>query len=157
LKHLPEKNIASIKDGFWFVFHDGDITITAGGSSVSGKEYIYINQKLVTEKRSIKKKSEHIIEFNGNKYTIIFHMKKIMTGDLKCSLLKNDTLLKAYQASYNSKFIYTKFGMYTVGGLVLGIFTSYFNISIWYLIAIGLVIIYVDMSRVSKNITIEEV
>ncbi len=50
---IPQESKGSFKEGIWFVFQHLGFTIVAGGK-INGKEFVYVNGELVSEKRSIK-------------------------------------------------------------------------------------------------------
>ena len=77
------------KLGYKFYFQDGDDQIACFGSYFTGKEEVYINDELVSEKRNINVKSKHQFELSGNTFNVKFEMLNILTGKLQCSLFKN--------------------------------------------------------------------
>jgi hypothetical protein len=51
MEKLPEKSEASTSSGIWFVWNDGNNTIRVWSSAINGKEKIYLNDKLISEKK----------------------------------------------------------------------------------------------------------
>lgn len=77
------------KLGYKFYFQDGDNQIACFGSYFTAKEEVYINDDLVSSKRSINVKSNHEFEFENSQYQVTFDMLNILTGRLECSLYKD--------------------------------------------------------------------
>ncbi|MEC8225559.1 MAG: hypothetical protein VX010_05350, partial [Pseudomonadota bacterium] len=84
----------SHKLGYKFYFQDGDNQIACFGHIMSGKEKIYVNDELVSEKRSFGFKSHHDFNYQGNAYAVDFAMQNILTGKLECSFYKTGKLVK---------------------------------------------------------------
>ncbi|WP_400191492.1 hypothetical protein [Hymenobacter sp. B81] len=72
----------------------------ANGSSLDGKERIYFNNELVSEKRNIARVGEHVFEANGSVYQVVFTVDSILTGAIQCAFYKNDTKRKVYSCRY---------------------------------------------------------
>jgi hypothetical protein len=82
------------KDGFDFDFEDDGHQINVRCSAKSGKEFIYVNGKLETEKRSFRRKSSHFFTLGKDHYEVEFHVVKMLTGETHCTLIKNDVHVK---------------------------------------------------------------
>ena len=111
------------KLGYKFYFQDGDDQIACFGSYFTGKEEVYINDELVSEKRSINVTSTHQFELSGNRFNVKFEMHNILTGRLECSLFKNKKLIKSYEQSSlfnNPKTSLKVFAGSFLGGLIGG-------------------------------------
>ncbi|BDF93345.1 hypothetical protein RC083_05085 [Pseudoalteromonas haloplanktis] len=106
------------KLGYKFYFQDGDDQIACFGSYFTGKEEVYVNDELVSEKRSINVTSKHQFELSGNTFNVKFEMHNILTGRLECSLYKNKKLVKSYQQS--SLFNNPKTSLKVMVGCFLG-------------------------------------
>ena len=102
---LPENSQASLKEGIWLVYQDGDNIIKFWGSGMSGKEKVYLNDILVSEKRSMKMISEHHFSINNKKYKITCKTISFMNGTLLCNFYRDDQLIK----SFNTKIHYTRY------------------------------------------------
>jgi hypothetical protein len=100
---MNENTKVSLTKGYWFYFEDAGLKITAFGSGFSGKEIIYINDEIVSEKRNYRIKSTHCFDYAGNTYEVSFEMKNMLTGELVCSLTKNKELLHTESKAYFSK------------------------------------------------------
>ena len=82
------------KLGYKFYFQDGDNQIACFGSYFTGKEEVYVNDDLVSSKRSVGRKSTHTFEFNAHSYQVKYHMQNIITGKLECTFFKNNEQVK---------------------------------------------------------------
>ena len=97
------------KLGYKFYFQDGDDQIACFGSYFTGKEEVYINDELVSEKRSINVTSKHQFELSGNTFNVKFEMHNILTGRLECSLFKNKKLVKSQGKSMKKVYDFNTF------------------------------------------------
>jgi hypothetical protein len=97
---IPSTSQASFIKGLWFIFRDGDREIAAHGSTL-GQERIFVNGKLVSQKRSLSKKSTHQFIFEGNMYEIMFVMPKTSITEMECSLTKDNICIEIFKAHYN--------------------------------------------------------
>ena len=77
----------------------------AGGSSISGKEFVYINDELVSTKRSKSTLSEHEFSVDGNNYKLEFDVLDKLKGELACRLYCEDKLVKLFAAHPKRLFI----------------------------------------------------
>ncbi|MBE0377969.1 hypothetical protein PPRY_a0574 [Pseudoalteromonas prydzensis ACAM 620] len=112
------------KLGYKFYFQDGDDQIACFGSYFTGKEEVYINDELVSEKRSINVTSKHQFELSGNTFNVKFEMHNILTGRLECSLYKNKKLVKSLEQTTlfsNPK----KSALFIAGCFVVGFTVGY--------------------------------
>lgn len=97
---LPDKSQASLRKGIWFVHTEDLNSIKIFGSNF-GKEQIYLNEKLVSENRSFKLKSEHQFkDENGNRYEIKFITSNALKGKMECQILKNGEKIKSFFTTY---------------------------------------------------------
>jgi hypothetical protein len=96
---IPEENGFSMSAGFWFAFTDGNNKIAVNGSAISGKEYVYVNGKLILEKWSFKQKSRHVFSLGDDRYEVFIYAS-ILTGKVECTLSKNHERMTKYITSY---------------------------------------------------------
>jgi hypothetical protein len=122
------------KLGYKFYFQDGDNQIACFGSFFTGKEEVYINDDLVSSKRSMGFKSKHQFEFAEMNYQIEFEMKNILSGRLECTYFKNNQLLEQQEQTSISLIKDPKKAVLFVGGCFLVGFLSgiagYFFLSV---------------------------
>ena len=131
---IANKNMLSVTKGFWFVFEDGINAIVAGGSGISGNEYIYVNGNLVSEQKSYSKISKHSFEVDNNSYEVDFFVPEILKGKIECTLSKNNKAIKKYKTLYKYEFSFYKIFIYFL--IVFGYAFSiiYYHLSAWSLI-----------------------
>lgn len=97
---LPDKSEGSVKNGIWFVHEDGSNLIHVWGSTMSGKEKVFLNNQIVSEGRTVKMKSGHIFQDeNGANYEVKIETVNLAKGSLMCSLVKNDELIKTFKST----------------------------------------------------------
>jgi len=94
----PEAKIETT-GGYNFSFNIDGIEIKAGGSSFSGKEYVYVNNELISETRTRKMNSGHEFTHNNINYKIEFEVINFLKGHIAFRIYRNDTLTKLYIAA----------------------------------------------------------
>lgn len=104
------------KIGYKFYFQDGDNQIACFGSFFTGKEEVYINDDLVSSKRSLGLRSKHQFELAGQSYQIEYAMINMLTGKLECSFFKNKQLLEQQQQTVISLIKNPKQALFFIGG-----------------------------------------
>lgn len=93
---------ASYRDGYWFHFEDGENDITVNASAISGRERIYVNDELVSDKVRWKLKSHHDIDYQGVPYQVRFKVTDILGGKLECAVSKGGTEIEAKTIAFYS-------------------------------------------------------
>ena len=90
---IEQQNIGMMKlfkGGYNFSFQDGNNRIECWGSSVNGKEAVYVNGKLVSEFRNMfSRKSLHKFTVDGVPFEVEFNMVSIMRAELHCVVIKD--------------------------------------------------------------------
>jgi hypothetical protein len=113
------------KFGYKFYFQDGDNQIACFGSFFTGKEEVYINDDLVSSKRSMGFKSKHQFEFARQSYQIEYAMKNILSGRLECTFFKNKQLMEQQEQTSISLLKDPKKAVWFIGGnFVVGILSG---------------------------------
>jgi hypothetical protein len=109
-----------IRNGYDFRFEFNGLSFRAGGSSVSGKETIYVNDELVSSHRSMSTLSEHEFSIDGNNYKLEFEVLDKSKGELACRLYCEDKMVKLFAAHPKRLFI-TKplFGISVIVALLI--------------------------------------
>lgn len=82
------------KDGFSFDFTDAGHNISVHCSSISGKESVFVDDNLVCEKRSFRRKSSMEFMLSDDKYEVEFNVVDMLKGETHCTLIKNDVHVK---------------------------------------------------------------
>ncbi len=78
-----------LSDGFRFEFKIDGHEVEAWGSGKSGKESVTFDGTLVSEKRSLRRKSTHSFEHQGVLYEVEFNMVNMLTSELNCTLIRD--------------------------------------------------------------------
>ena len=117
-----------IRKGYIFIFRDGDNEIEAHGSAYSGKETIYYNGDIVSEKRSMSFTSRHPFSVGEKSYRVTFGITSYLRGGVECSLHKNGRQLGheeqiMYQGSWGK--ILTILFLFMGVGIAVGYSTGY--------------------------------
>ncbi len=105
MPETPKISSYDLKDGLWFIFYDNETKISYWNSSVSGKEKIYINDILFSEKINLTLSSENIFDYNGVKYKLTYNCNKRLQDIYECRFYKNDSFVKkfAIRLSFNKQ------------------------------------------------------
>jgi len=93
----------SFRKGFGYSFTENEHIIRLHCSAVSGKEYLYVDEILVSEKWSFRRKSIHKFTIGDDFYEVELHVVNLLTGETHCTLIKDGvhvkTLKKALKKS----------------------------------------------------------
>lgn len=92
------------KGGYRFYFQDGDNQIACLGSYFTGKEEVYINDDLISTKRSFGFKSVHQFNHEGANCRIIYKLVNLLSGKVECSFLKESEKLGTQSQSLFSEY-----------------------------------------------------
>jgi hypothetical protein len=97
---LPSESQWSLKGGAWFVYQNNNVIVRVHGS-VGGKEDVFLNDDLVSSKRSLQLLSEHdFIDAENNKYEVKFITTNLRRGEMTCTLVMNGNVLKTFKTKY---------------------------------------------------------
>jgi len=128
-KALPEKTQSSLTKGLWFVHNDGLNTIKIFGST-TGKEKVYLNEELVSERRSLKLKSEHHFQDKEkNEYEVKFNTINLIKGEMDCLIIKNNEVVKSFKTTFNrgKNFTLKRFLILIVSCFIFALLKVYFE------------------------------
>ena len=150
------KNPNDLQQGISFVFDIGGKKITAWVSPFSGKECIFIDDVLVSEKRSFRTKSYHEIDVNGSKLRITLAIK-IISGKIQCTFFENDIPIKKFESILNivSYFINVVISLFVL--TVAGVIIHKLRLPSWIIFFVGVFCIYLLLKSVPKNYKVTEV
>ncbi|WP_051201953.1 hypothetical protein [Ferrimonas senticii] len=84
--NLKDNGETSIRNGFWFYFNDGDDQIVAHGCGHSGKETVYLNDKVISSKRVWGLTGLHPFRHNGHHYRIKMRVCSVLNHSIECQL-----------------------------------------------------------------------
>ena len=103
MKPLPQNSTGSVTGGIWFVFsHEGN-TIRVWGSSLTGKERIYVEDQIVAEARNFKRHEKLEFSIGDKKYAVTFNVISMAKGQLECILSCNGASVDAFLAKWVPK------------------------------------------------------
>jgi hypothetical protein len=98
---IPDKSEGSIRKGNWFVFQDGTNAIQIWGSNLNGQEKVFLNNVLVSQQRSLKKKSKHDFkDSDGVHYEVRFDVPNLLKGAIECQIKREGMLIKTFNVTY---------------------------------------------------------
>lgn len=153
---LPKTHQASISDGVWFVFQDGDSVVAVHGSIFSGKERVYVNGELKVDSRSFGLRSEHHIELDHTRYTVIFRVRNVLTGKVSCTLLKNDNVFQSCQLTFTNAGRWQRFVLLSTVLLTLVISAIYFVWPLWCFYTGLVLVLMIDVLTTFSSVKFEE-
>lgn len=89
--------------GFWFFFEIDGLKIAAQTTVWSTyKESIYVNDELVSTKRSLRGSGTHRFVVNGKTYQVSFKVMSVWEGELVCELYEAGNLISTKSSAlYN--------------------------------------------------------
>ena len=124
-KALPKKQ------SFELYFQDGDNQIACKANFYNGKEYVYINDELVSEKRNIGFKTVHKFEFESNPWQVTFDVVNLITCKTECVVIKNKKIIGRKTLDPFSWKALFKFFIY---GVIFGatVMTAAYSLGRWY-------------------------
>ena len=129
-------------NGLCFVSKIDDITITAIGSILSGKEFVYINDELVSSQKSLNKVSKHKFEKDGKHYEVIFYMPSVMKGRLECIFFQNSQLIEKKIKQVKSKHKAIRLAILVLICTVTFMVGTKFDLPVWLMLSsVGMIIV----------------
>lgn len=152
---IPEKTKGSVKDGVWMIYEDDLNTIQIWSSLMSGKEKIYLNGSLISEKRNLKRISDtDFNDENGTQYSVRFNVSNIMAMQLFCIIKRNDERVKTFRVKFSRErkkmvvaLVLIVFIVFIISVLKF-VFKTHFEFLIPLLILISLIPLLVIRKRV---------
>lgn len=80
--------------GVEFTFIVNDCEVLAKGGLGNGKESVYLNKKLVSEKRTFSRKSEHNFLIDDEEIAVTFSVKNPLSNKVDCELKVGEKLIQ---------------------------------------------------------------
>ncbi len=113
------KNEMSTLNGAWFYFDVDGHEIKVWGSTVTGRETIWIDGEEVVNRLSWKLKTRHHIQVEDRELIVEFAVLNVLSGRLGCSIFEGDERVafaeQAFEASKNPWWIGVLIGLLGVG------------------------------------------
>ena len=144
-------------NGLFFTFKIDDITITAKGSILSGKEFIYINDELVSSQKSLNKVSKHVFEKDGKNYEVIFYMPSVIRGRLECILFQDGQLIEKKIKEVKTKHKTIRFIILVLICTVIFLVSTKFDLPNWMMLSTFGVIIVAGSIYTFRSLEYEDV
>ena len=151
------KTEASIRNGISFIHQHNMNVIKIWASSFNGKEKIFLNNKLVSEKRNLKKEHTHtFVDDNGSSYSVVFKVENLRKGIVKCSIINEGITLKTFRTFYDTKSGLNKKRLIILIliSVIYGTIHSIFKLPILYFILFIVAIMASSIFNSTKNISI---
>ncbi len=133
---MVEDDSFSCIQGYSFTFEDNENHIKAWFSALSGKEKVFVNEKLVSAQRNFSRNSVNTFSVNNDVYSTSLNVENIFKGPFTCTLTKNDKpykrkILMFQKVSKNGAKQSFMYGLipYIALGLALGVAGSYYQLS----------------------------
>ena len=83
----PETSgVFSYFGGSWFTFSDQGRQIVAGGSSLTGRERVFVDGALVSEHRNFRRQNAHDFTAGEHRYRVTFDLASGQRGEIRCTL-----------------------------------------------------------------------
>ncbi len=151
LKHVE------VRRGFEFVFNINNEIIRAGGAMFSGSEYVYLNDKLISQTKTQRTVSSHEFVINNENYRIEFEIMNKLTGILCCRLYINDNQERVMVTTpLKSRFTGPLIFIIVFGGLLLNDIYS-LNFPLYYIIIVLAIAAIVDMTYRYNHVQITDI
>gem|GEM_PF-5810840 len=86
--------------GFWFVFDHANRRFALWVSSLTGKEELYLDGRLVAQRRKIAFTSVHQVLAGGTTFSLTLTTKTLWRGAFQCVLREDGTVLAGLETEY---------------------------------------------------------
>ncbi len=97
MSKLPLASQFSYTNGLWFVHQEDDIIIRVWLSMLTGKEKVYANEEIVSEKRNVTSFSTvHTFRYKDIDFEVDIYSRNLMKGEFECAIYREGALQKVY-------------------------------------------------------------
>lgn len=162
MNDIPLNSELTPLGGTWFIFRDGDRVIAAH-NSISAKERIFVNEKLILKKRSINWRSENYFDVENNSYKLTLLTAKTLQAT-ECYLTKDGICigrLKAYVKYRSNIKAPVKILIFGLAGLAFGLLISFlvqsFQINWFFPFTMGLFLLVISLTIGDSELVVEEI
>jgi len=118
------------KNGYNFHFDVDGHHIHCYGSINSGKEILYIDEQVISEKRTFRRKSVTAFEIDNNNFEVEYNMVSMLKGELHCTLIKNgvhvETQIMTMSQEESKGAFWVGFWSFFAIGAIVGFFGATF-------------------------------
>lgn len=158
---IPKKSEASIKNGHWFVHHDSNNIIQVWGSNFNGKEKVFLNGNLVSERRSVKVKSEHSFEDKaGQNYEVSLKVQHLVKGGMECIIRKDKKEIKVFKTRFEKgkRNLLRKWLIVLGASVLFGIAVAVFDLPDYalYIFVAAVLVVYFKTTDVGEIVIDED-
>jgi hypothetical protein len=155
MNKIPTASQVSLSKGLWFIFTNGGRGISAQCSVLTGKERIFVDGSLVSEKWSFGKTSTHQFTVEGDTYEVVFFIPHILSGNIECTLNKNGVRVECFRTSYRYRHRVATLLAYGLIGALLGFLVGYFNLPVWPILIAVILLIAIAAAREAQKVSID--
>ena len=97
MKTLPTHSMWSLAGGLWFVFDVDGTPVRLWAASLSGRERLYVGDKVVSQARGYRKTSVHHFEIGGESYEVRLVLTTSPRRRVTCDLLRQGTRVQGFE------------------------------------------------------------
>jgi hypothetical protein len=155
MSKIPTASQVSLSKGLWFIFRDGGREISAQCSVLTGKERIFFNSSLVSKKWAFSKSSIHRFVIEDDTYEVVFFIPHILSGSIECTLKKNGVRIECFKANYRYRQRVLSLLAYALIGALLGFLVGHFNLPVWPILILVIMLIAISAAREARKISID--
>lgn len=141
-RRLPVWSNASIDEGMWYVFRDGDHIIRAWGSSWTRLKRVYIDDIVVHRYDSGRHREHYAFASDGQIYRIHCRTKNLQRWQVECELWKNDQLVQVIRCKRRKLWNLRPTLAHLSVGLAAGIIGGMLRMPWWF----GIVFIFASLT-----------
>ena len=87
---MPKSLQPGVINGYWFFFDIADHPVTVHASGWSARERLWINDDLVSDRRSFRVATLHEIEVGGERFEIRVEISDWLRGGIRCTVQQNE-------------------------------------------------------------------
>ncbi len=101
MKNLPSSSTTSVVSGIWFVHREPEVILRVWLSTLNGKEKVYANDEVITEKRNITRLTTlHQFDYQGSAFDLEIYASNLMLMELECNFFREGKLVSAQVNKY---------------------------------------------------------
>lgn len=157
MSKIPAASQISLSKGLWFIFTNGGREISAQCSVLTGKERIFVDSSLVSEKRAFSKSSTHQFAVEDDTYEVVFFVPHILSGSIECTLKKNGARVECFKTNYRYRQRVLSLLAYALIGALLGFLVGYFNLPVWPILILVIMLIAISAARETRKVSIDRI
>mgnify|MGYP006269663311 FL=1 len=110
-----------MRKGIRAFFDIDGITIAFWGSAWTGREVVTVDDRVVSNKRSLRFVTEHRFEHAGIRYKLVFRAVSMLAGHMRIELYREGALVDSDEFRQKNAFVDSKTGRVSVRRAILKI------------------------------------